>query len=280
VKAAWFDYERPSSISDAIGLLKESSGSAKLLAGGQSLVPMMNLGLVHPQVIVDLSGIPDLRRVEERRDHLFIGATVKHAELEDGELPDTTLGMLRHVAGCIASRGIRNRGTIGGNLAHCDPAADWTAALLALGAEPQVIGTTARRRMPVSDFVRGPFTTALAADELLEGVTVPRLSQHARWSYYRVRRAADAQPEVIGAVVIDPERNFYRAVLSGAKHIPRNLSVFADGISDANPADFASKFDLKAATEAVVRSGLGEDPLETQIYGTVLYRAVRRAFQK
>jgi aerobic carbon-monoxide dehydrogenase medium subunit len=280
VKASWFDYERPRSVSDAVGLLKESSGSAKLLAGGQSLAPMINLGLVHPQLIVDLSGIPDLRRVEEQRDHLFIGATVTHAELEDGKLPDTTLGMLRHVAGCIASRGVRNRGTIGGNLAHCDPAADWTATLLALGAEHQVIGTTAQRRVPVSDFVRGPFTTALASDEVLEGVTVPRLSQRARWSYYRVRRAADSQPEVIGAVVIDPERNFCRAVLSGTKHIPRNLSVFADGIGDGNPADFASKFDLKAATEAVIRSGLGEDPIETQIYGTVLYRAVRRAFQK
>jgi aerobic carbon-monoxide dehydrogenase medium subunit len=280
VKAARFAYERPGSISDAIALLPESSGSAKPLAGGQSLVPMMNLGLLHPRLIVDLSGIPDLRRLEEQRDHLFIGATVTHAELEDGKLPDTTLGMLRHVAGCIASRGIRNRGTIGGNLAHCDPAADWTAALLALGAEAQVIGTTARRRVPLSDFVRGPFTTALAPDELLEGVTVPRLSRHARWSYYRVRRAANASPEVIGAVVIDPERNFCRTVLSGAKHIPQNLSALANGLSGANPTDFASKFDLRAATEALVRSSLGEDPIETQIYATVLYRVVRRAFQK
>jgi carbon-monoxide dehydrogenase medium subunit len=241
---------------------------------------MMNLGMAKPNLIVDLAGIPDLKRVGEERDHLFIGATITHAEIEDGRLPDPTLGMLRYVAACIGSRGIRNRGTIGGNLAHGDPAADWSAALLALGAVAEVVGPAGRRTVPVSDFLRDAFTTALRPEELLEGVRVPRLSQHARWFYYRVRRAADASPDAIGAVVIDPERSFCRTVLSGGKQIPRNLPVLAERLIGADGADFASKFDLGLVREVIVRSGFGGDPIEAQIYATVLSRAIKRAMEK
>jgi aerobic carbon-monoxide dehydrogenase medium subunit len=280
VKAARFDYERPESLSEALALLQRANGSAKALAGGQSLVPMMNLGLVRPDMLVDLSGLGDLRRVQQERAHLFIGAMVTHAEIEDGRLPETTLGMLKHVAACIGSRGIRNRGTIGGNLAHGDPAADWPAALLALGAGVQLVGTTGRRTVPVSDFLRNPFTTALRPDELLEGVRVPRLSQHARWSYYRVRRGANASPDAIGAVVIDPARGFCRTVLSGSRQIPRDLPLLAGRLTDTDRADFASKFGLDLTKEALAQSGFGGDPIEAQIYVTVLLRTIKRAIEK
>jgi aerobic carbon-monoxide dehydrogenase medium subunit len=280
VKAARFDYERPESLSEAVALLQQSPGSAKALAGGQSLVPMMNLGLIEPNMIIDLSGISELRRVREERDHLFIGAMVTHAEIEDGRLPDTTLGMLRHVAACIGSRGIRNRGTIGGNLAHGDPAADWPAAFLALGADAQVVGTIGRRTVPVSEFVRDAFTTALRPGELLEGVSVPRVSQYARWSYYRIQRAANASADAIGAVVIDQERGFCRTVLSGSRQIPRDLPDLAGRLISAGSADFASKFDPGLAREAVAQSGFGGDPIEARIYATVLSRAIKRAMEK
>lgn len=280
MKATRFEYEQPKSLNEAVALLQQSPGSAKALAGGQSLVPMMNLGLIELDMIVDLSGLRDLRRVQEERDHLFIGAIVTHAEIEDGRVPDTTLGMLKHVAARIGSRGIRNRGTIGGNLAHGDPAADWSAALVALGADAQVVGTTGRRTVPVSDFLRNAFTTALRPEELLEGVIVPRLSQCARWSYYRVRRAANASPDAIGAVVIDPERGFCRTVLSGRKQIARDLPVLAGRLTGFDGADFASKFDLGLASEVVAQSGFGGDPIEAQIYATVLSRAIKRAMEK
>src|SRR5262249_38821128 len=159
--AVRFDYERPSSLTDAIALLRLANGVARPMGGGQSLVPMMNLGTARPDLLVDLAGIPDLKRVTKERDYLFVGAMITHAEIEDGKLPDTTLGMLRHVASCIAPRGVRNRGTIGGNLAHADPAADWPAALLALDADAQIVGTTGRRTLPLSDFLENAFTTAL-----------------------------------------------------------------------------------------------------------------------
>jgi aerobic carbon-monoxide dehydrogenase medium subunit len=280
VKAAKFNYERPESVTEALGLLQRSSGSAKLLAGGQSLVPMMNLGLIKPEMILDLSGLRDLRRVQEERDHLFIGAMVTHAEIEDGRVPDTTLGMLRHVAACIGSRGIRNRGTIGGNLAHGDPAADWPAALLALGADVQIMGPIGRRTVLLSDFLRGAFSTTLRPEELLEGVRLPRLSQSARWSYYQVRRAANASPDAIGGVVLDPERGFCRTVLSGGRQTPRDLSELAGRLIATDGAKFASNFDVRRATAFVTQNGFGDDSIEAQNYGGVLSRAVKRAFEK
>jgi len=241
---------------------------------------MMNLGMAKPDLIVDLAGIPDLKRVDEEQDHLFIGAIVTHAAIEDGRLPDTTLGMLRHVAGCIGSRGVRNRGTIGGNLAHGDPAADWAAALMALDGDAQIVGTTGRRTVPVSDFFHNTFTTSLSSEELLEGVRVPTLSRRARWSYYRVHRAANASPDAIAAVVVDPERSSCRVVLSGSKRIPRNLLVLAERLRATDGADFASKFDLRRATEVVTQYGFGGDPIETQIYATALSRAIKRAMEQ
>ncbi len=273
MKAPRFDYERPESLSEAVGLLQHWNGSAKALAGGQSLVPMMNLGLAKPDLIIDLNGIPDLKRVEDEGDHLFVGAAITHAAIEDGKLPDTTLGMLRRVAAGIASRGIRNRGTIGGNLAHADPAADWSAALLALGAEARVIGAA-------GNFFLGVFTTALRPDELLEGIMVPRLSHRARWYYYKIHRAANASADAIAAVVVDPERGFCRVVLSGAKYIPLNLPVLANQLSGTDGVDFASKFELGQAIEVVTQSGFGGDPIEAQVYATVLCRAVKGALAK
>jgi aerobic carbon-monoxide dehydrogenase medium subunit len=280
VKPASFDYERPASLSEAVTVLQQAIGSARPFAGGQSLVPLMNLGMAKPDLIVDLAGISDLKRVKEERDYLSIGAMVTHAEIEDGRLPDTTLGMLRYVAACIGSRGVRNRGTIGGNLAHADPAADWPTALLALGGDAQMVSTTGRRTVPISDFLRDAFTTVLRPDELLEGVAVSRLSQGARWSYYRFRRGANASPDAIGAVVIDRERGFCRTVLGGGRKVPRNLPILAIQLSNSDGADFASTFDVRRATEVVTQNGFGDDPIEDQIYATVLSRAIKRAFEK
>ncbi len=280
MKAARFDYERPETLNEAVGLLQHWNGLAKALAGGQSLVPMMNFGLAKPDLIIDLNGIADLKRVEDEGDHLYVGAAITHAAIEDGKLPDTTLGMLRRVAAGIASRGIRNRGTIGGNLAHANPAADWSAALLALGAEVRVIGATGQRAVALSDFFLGVFTTALRPDELLEGIMVPRLSRRARWYYYKTHRTASASADAIGAIVVDPERGLCRAVLSGAKHMPLNLPALAKQLSGTDGVDYASKFDLGQAIEVVTESGFGSDPIEAQVYATALCRAVKGALAK
>lgn len=142
MKPARFDYERPTSLGDALALLGTGERVVKCLAGGQSLGPMLNLRLVQPDLLVDITRIPELTRVEEDDDGLLLGACTTHAAIEDGRVPDVTGGVLPAVAQGIAYRAVRSRGTIGGSLAHADPAADWLACLTALGAEIVVHGAS------------------------------------------------------------------------------------------------------------------------------------------
>jgi len=132
MKAAPFAYERPASLNAAIALMAEAKGAAKIMAGGQSLGPMLNLRLVQPDLIIDITGLAELKHAEQSRDELVIGACVTHGDIEDGRIPDVTHDAMRRVAGGIAYRAVRNRGTIGGSVAHGDPAADLPAALMAL----------------------------------------------------------------------------------------------------------------------------------------------------
>ena len=126
MKAVNFEYARPVDVSAAIALAEKAG--AKLLAGGQSLGPMLNLRLVQPDLLVDITAIPELKRFEQKGDALFIGSCITHADIEDGRVPDVTGGAMRAVAAGIAYRAVRNRGTIGGSLVHADPSADWITA--------------------------------------------------------------------------------------------------------------------------------------------------------
>src|SRR6185369_8593852 len=134
VKPVRFDYERPSDIATALALGAREDIVVKFLAGGQSLGPMLNLRLVQPDLLVDITGIAQLKRVDQTPEAITIGSCVTHADIEDGRVPDVAGGALRTVAAGIAYRAVRNRGTIGGSLAHADPSADWISALSALGA--------------------------------------------------------------------------------------------------------------------------------------------------
>ena len=154
MKPVAFDYERPTTLADAARLLGQGHGFSKVLAGGQSLGPMLNLRLAQPDLLVDITSIPELTTVADDRDHLEIGACVTHADIEDGRVPDHVQGLLRHVAGRIAYRAVRNRGTIGGSLAHADPAADWISALALVGAQAVVWTPRGSRSIAVADLMR------------------------------------------------------------------------------------------------------------------------------
>src|SRR5262245_17036650 len=167
MKPASFDYERPTTLSDAATLLGQSAGFAKVLAGGQSLGPMLNLRLAQPDLLVDVTSIPELTAVTDTPDALEIGACVTHADIEDGRVPDHVRGLLRHVAGRIAYRAVRNRGTIGGSLAHADPAADWLSALSLIGASALTWSRGGSRTVPVAELVLASFTTVLDSQEII-----------------------------------------------------------------------------------------------------------------
>jgi carbon-monoxide dehydrogenase medium subunit len=276
MKPAPFDYARPSTLAGAIALLKREDLSVKLLAGGQSLGPMLNLRLAQPDLLVDITAVPDLLRVETEDDGLLIGACVTHADIEDGRVPDPTDGALPAVARAIAYRAVRNRGTIGGSLVHADPAADWISALAALGADAVVRGPAGQRRLPVEQFMAGAFEAALEPDELLEAIRVPRLSPRRRWGFYKFCRKAGEFAQAIGSVLYDAERAVCRVVIGATESTPIVVPD-ATPLFGGRPEDgLALTFDSSHAARLLDNKGM-RDPFERQIHLVALERAVHLA---
>jgi carbon-monoxide dehydrogenase medium subunit len=186
---AAFDYVRAEAPDHAVKLLQEHGEDAKLIAGGHSLLPLMKLRLASPSVLVDIGRLSDLSFVREDGDQVAIGALTCHADLEASELLRSDVPLLQRVASQIGDPQVRHRGTIGGSLAHGDAASDLPAALLALRATLVAQGPSGLREIPVDDFFTSLLETALAPDELLVEVRVPR-TQDAGWSFQKFNRRA------------------------------------------------------------------------------------------
>ena len=173
-----------------------------MLAGGQSLGPMLNLRLAQPRLLVQVDRLPELAGVAADDDAVTIGACVTHAAIADGLVPDIGGNVLARVADNIAYRAVRNRGTIGGSLCHADPAADWVTVLTALDAVAVLQGPSGARSVSVADFVQGPFRTALTPGEILRAVRVPRLPDDARWGYVKACRKPGDFAHAMAAVLL------------------------------------------------------------------------------
>ena len=200
---ASFDYVKASSADEAISLIGEHGDEAKLLAGGHSLIPMLKLRLAVPSVLVDIAGVRDLSHVEDRGDHIAIGALAKHRSIETSDLLIAQCPMLAHVASKVGDPQVRHRGTIGGSLAHSDPASDLPAAVLALGGSLIVQGPNGQREIAATDFFTGYFESALAEDEMLTEVKVPK-SPGTNWNYQKFnRRAQDWAIVGVAAAQVD-----------------------------------------------------------------------------
>jgi carbon-monoxide dehydrogenase medium subunit len=194
-----FDYLRPSTVEDAVNALADAGEEGKALAGGQSLLAVLRLRLAAPALLVDLGDLPQLRGIREDGDVLVIGAMTTHAELASSSVP-----LLAQVAATVGDRQVRHRGTLGGSLAHADPAGDLPAAVLALDAQMVLAGPNGRREVAASDFFVDLFTTALRPDELLVEVRVPRLEG---WQthYAKVGRTAQSWATVAVAAAVRRE---------------------------------------------------------------------------
>ena len=188
MKPAAFDYQRAASVTEALAAMRDPALPAKPLAGGQSLGPMLNLRLARPARLIDISSIEELRRIEDCGAFVRFGAAVTHARIEDEAGAFGGIELLARVARGIAYRAVRNRGTIGGSLAHADPAADWPLVLAALGATIVVHGERGPRRIDAAAFMLGSYVTQLGEYELLTAVEIPKLSAHARWAYRKFCR--------------------------------------------------------------------------------------------
>ncbi len=197
-----FDYQRAGSVSEAISLLQKGGEEAKILAGGHSLIPTMKLRLATPETLIDIGGIAELKYIKDKGDYLAIGAGTTHWEIESSDLIAQKAPALSQAAGQIGDVQVRNRGTIGGVLAHSDPQADYPGVVLALDATIVVQGSGGERTIAVSNYFTGLWETALGEDELLTEVRIPTDKANANSCYLKFPQPASRYPYVGCAVAM------------------------------------------------------------------------------
>ncbi|MFQ5677236.1 MAG: FAD binding domain-containing protein [bacterium] len=260
-----FDYVRASSVQDAVALLSEHGPDAKLLAGGHSLIPAMKLRLSAPKTLIDISGISELSAIHVRGDKIEIGAFVTHRTVETSDEVKKACLVLAEAAGKIGDPQVRNHGTIGGSLAHADPAADYPALVLALGVEIDVMGKSGNRTIGADQFFTGLFETALKEDEIITKVSFPVFKKGAGAAYEKFYHPASrfAIVGVAAMVTMDGGKCMAARVAvtgaaacafraSGAENALIGKALDEKSVSDAtanvaDPADLMS--DLSASAE-------------------------------
>lgn len=252
MKPAPFGYARPADLPAALAALGQG---ARVLAGGQSLGPMLNLRLARPGLLADLRRLPELRGTREEPGQVLWGAATTHTEVEDGLAPDPTGGFLRGVAGRIAYRAVRNRGTVGGSLCHADPAADWCSALPLAGAVAEIATPRGRRLLPLAAFQRGPLEPALEEGEVLAALRIPRPAPGTRFAWRKFTRKTGEFAQAIAGLRRGPEGVVDRAVLGALEAPPRLFE--GPGALDAARAAIDGLTHLPPARHALLRAMLG-----------------------
>lgn len=219
-----FDYHDPTALSEAVQLLERYGSDAKLMAGGQSLLPMMKFRLVSPQVIVDLWRVPDLAYIREESGVIAIGPMTTHYMLHSSKLIQTKLPILAETAQVVGDPLVRNLGTMGGSAAHAAPNADYPAVLVALGAEMRIVGPKGTRNLAAKGFFKDMFTTALEPSEVLTEIRIPIPPAHAAGTYLKLSRRGTDFALVSVAAVLEWEDGgrcaAARLVLGGVGPVP------------------------------------------------------------
>ena len=266
-----FEYELATSAEHALSLLAEHGDEAKLLAGGHSLLPLMKYRLATPAVVVDIGRLTDLSYVREDGDVLAIGALTRHRDVETSDLVRSQVGLLAAATSKVGDPQVRHRGTLGGALAHGDPASDLPAAIIALGGSMVIQGPSGSREVAVDDFFTGFLETAIGEDELLTEVRIPKAPE-ATWSFQKFNRRAQDWAIVGAAVMVDGDRcgvglvnmdsrpvragGVEAAIASGASAADAAASA-ADGLEP--PSDLNAGVDYRCHLARVLtRRGLEE----------------------
>jgi carbon-monoxide dehydrogenase medium subunit len=239
---AVFDYEAAESVDHAIALLGEHE-DAKLLAGGHSLLPAMKLRIARPALLVDVGRLADLSYVRDGDGHVAIGALTRHKDVATAALLREHCPIVAHTAGQVGDPQVRHRGTIGGSLAHGDPASDLPTVILALDGELVVRGSAGERTVPASAFFTGVFQTAVASNEMLVEIRVPKLGSGMGWSYTKMSRRAQDWATVAVAVVVERSNGSIgkaSIALTNMGATPLRATVAEEAIAGGESIDDAS----------------------------------------
>jgi carbon-monoxide dehydrogenase medium subunit len=274
VLPASFEYAAPSSLDEALLLLAEHGDDAKLLAGGQSLIPLMKLRFATPAILVDLNRIPGLDFVEESGDALRVGALARNNQLVESELLQQRYPAMAGAAPLISDPLVRNLGTLAGSLAHADPAGDWGSVMLAMGAEVVARSASGERTIPIDELLQGPFTTALEPTEVLTEVRVPRPPDSAGGTYLKLERKVGDFATVGAAVSLElDDGKIGRAGIALTAVGPKNVRA-ADAeqaLAGAEPTEDTFEEAARLASEAA-------EPID-DVRGSAEYkREVARVF--
>ncbi|MBP6902798.1 MAG: xanthine dehydrogenase family protein subunit M [Burkholderiaceae bacterium] len=277
-----FDYHAPHSVADAIRLLGELGPEAKLLAGGHSLLPMMKLRFAQPAHLIDLNRIAELRGIREDGDGVVIGAMTVENDLITSPLLRARVPLLPEAALLIADPQVRNRGTIGGDIAHGDPGNDHPALSLALDAVFTLHGPGGRRQVAAGDFFLGTYMTALAEDEILESIRVPAFAARTGWAYEKLKRKTGDWATAGAAVVLRLDGG----VVSFVRIALTNVAATALRAHDAEAALLGQALTPATLDAAAQRAMAICDPAEdlrgdrdykTAMAGQMLRRAIQKA---
>lgn len=281
MKPAPFAYIAPRTLEEACAALAEHGEDAKVLAGGQSLVPLMNFRLAVPEVIVDLNHVADLDHLRAEAGEVTIGALVRQRTAERSEVVRTALPLVPEALAWVGHIGIRNRGTVVGSLAHADPAAELPAVLTALDASALAVSATGRRWIPATELLQGYFTTSLRADELIAEIRVPGTGPTvgSAWVEFARRHGDFALAGVAAVVALDPDARCTaaRLVVAGVGSVPFDAVDAAALVVGARmEPDLLAEAGVRAAADCDPPSDLNAD---ARYRRRLVARLVPRALQ-
>ncbi len=274
MKAARFDYERAESLAHALDFLTLNSLDTKLIAGSQSLGPMLNLRLARPRTVIDISSLSALRDITQEGSMLRIGSGITHAEIEDGVFDLLKGHPWQSVASAIAYRSVRNRGTLGGSIAHADPAADWILAATAMNAELEISSAQGTRRVPMNQFMLAAYTTVLSEDEIINAIHIPLITKETQWGYFKFCRKIGEFADASCAAYFDSSNKVANVVVGALDGPPQSLI----GLANLVASDGWGSISRETVAEHVSKDLSALDMLDQKLFVTVICRCLDRAF--
>ena len=280
-----FEYHAPSTLDEALALLAEHGSDARVLAGGQSLIPLMKLRLAAPAVLIDLNGVDSLSGIEEQDGQLRIGAMTRHSALERSELIASRYPLIADAAAVIADPLVRNRGTTGGSLAHADPAGDLGSVMTALGAEVVVTGSGGERTLSIDELLLGPFMTTLEEGEILTEVRVPQPAERSGGAYEKLERKVGDFATAAVAVQLTRENGSCASIGIGLTAVGPT-TIRASEAEDALRGGSLDEDALRAAAELAAAASdpaadlRGSEEYKRDMVRVLTLRALRRAVER